>query len=176
MPFLLLQVKMWKELEEQRGREELDPAKEAGSVILELAGSDAGVQRLRALGAQVRAKFGQPSASEEDAQEGPSEQLKEAESSAGEDKAPDPTSLNDNIGMQVFMFIQRIDAWDSHPTLHKHICHLACVQRPSSNAPSSQSTIYTVKGARPSKHDVLRWCCTCVTVSDQVPHVGSTAP
>jgi len=52
---VLLQIKMWKELEEQRQREELDPAKEAGSAIFELEGSNPRVQRLQALGAQVRA-------------------------------------------------------------------------------------------------------------------------
>ena len=50
-----LQIKMWKELEDQRQREELDPAKEAGSTIFELNGSDPRVQRLQALGAQVQA-------------------------------------------------------------------------------------------------------------------------
>ena len=49
----LLQVKMWKDLEEQRKKEELDPAKEAGSAIFELAGNDTGVQRLRAPAART---------------------------------------------------------------------------------------------------------------------------
>ena len=52
-----LQIKMWKELEDQRQREELDPAKEAGSAVFELEGSDPRVQRLQALGAQVRARM-----------------------------------------------------------------------------------------------------------------------
>ncbi len=51
----MMQIKMWKELEEQRQREELDPAKEAGSAVFELEASDPRVQRLQALGAQVRA-------------------------------------------------------------------------------------------------------------------------
>lgn len=99
---------MWKELEEQRIKEELDPAKEAGSAILELAGSDSGVQRLRALGAKVRAKFGQPYASEDAAQEGPLEQLEEAGASAIEGEAADPASLSDNMGMRPFLFRQQI--------------------------------------------------------------------
>ena len=87
----LLQVKMWKELEEQRKQEELDPAKEAGSVIIELPGSDPGVQRLKALGAQLRAQSGQPSGMEA-AQTGPLQQPKEAEASA--DKAAASASLS----------------------------------------------------------------------------------
>ncbi|CAL5220429.1 g2443 [Coccomyxa viridis] len=84
-------VKMWKELEEQRKQEELDPAKEAGSVIIELPGSDPGVQRLKALGAQLRAQSGQPSGMEA-AQTGPLQQPKEAEASA--DKAAASASLS----------------------------------------------------------------------------------
>ena len=90
---------MWKELEEQRKQEELDPAKEAGSVIIELPGSDPGVQRLKALGAQVRAQYGQASGSEA-AQTGPLEQLKEAE--AGADRAADLASLSEE-GVQPFL-------------------------------------------------------------------------
>ena len=56
---------MWKDLETRRQAAELDPAKEAGSDIFELEGSYPGVQRLHALGAQVRAKAGQEAAQEE---------------------------------------------------------------------------------------------------------------
>ena len=56
---------MWKDLEARRQAAELDPAKEAGSDIFELEGSYPGVQRLHALGAQVRAKTGQAAAQEE---------------------------------------------------------------------------------------------------------------
>ena len=56
---------MWKDLEARRQAAELDPAKEAGSDIFELEGSYPGVQRLHALGAQVRAKTGQKAAQEE---------------------------------------------------------------------------------------------------------------
>ena len=56
---------MWKDLEAQRQEAELDPAMEAGSDIFELEGSYPGVQRLHALGAQVRAKTGQRAAQEE---------------------------------------------------------------------------------------------------------------
>ena len=90
----LLQVKMWKELEEQRKKEELDPAKEAGSAIFELAGNDTGVQRLRALGARVRAKLGQPSASGDAAQEGQPKHAKEAGASMSEDLAAASASLS----------------------------------------------------------------------------------
>ena len=84
---------MWRELEEQRKKEELDPAKQAGAAILELEGADAGVQRLRALGAQVRAKLGLPSASGDAAQEGPLEQAGEAGGSMSGDSAADTASL-----------------------------------------------------------------------------------
>ena len=53
---------MWKDLEARRQEAELDPAIEAGSDIFELEGSYPGVQRLHALGAQVRAKIGQRAA------------------------------------------------------------------------------------------------------------------
>ena len=53
---------MWKDLEARRQAAELDPAKEAGSDIFELEGSYPGVQRLHALGAQVRAKNRQKAA------------------------------------------------------------------------------------------------------------------
>ena len=56
---------MWKDLEIRRQEAELDPAKEAGSDIFELEGSYPGVQRLHALGAQVRAKAGQEATQEE---------------------------------------------------------------------------------------------------------------
>ena len=93
---------MWKELEEQRRKEELDPAKEAGSVLIELPGSDPGVQRLRALGDQVRAQSGQPSGLEA-AQTGLLEQPKETEASA--DKAADSASLS-REGMHQFPYSQ----------------------------------------------------------------------
>ena len=58
-------MKTWKDLEARRHEAELDPAMEAGSNIFELEGSYPGVQRLHALGAQVRAKTGQKAAQEE---------------------------------------------------------------------------------------------------------------
>ena len=56
---------MWKNLEARRQEAELDPAKEAGSDIFELESSYPGVQRLHALGAQVRGKTRQKAAQEE---------------------------------------------------------------------------------------------------------------
>ena len=56
---------MWKDLEAQRQEAELDPAMEAGSDIFELEGRYLGVQRLHALGAQVRAKTGQKAGQKE---------------------------------------------------------------------------------------------------------------
>lgn len=56
---------MWKDLEARRQEADLDPAMEAGSDIFELEGSYPGVQRLHALGAQVRAETGQKAAQEE---------------------------------------------------------------------------------------------------------------
>ena len=53
---MLLQVKMWKDLEAEREKWDSDPARKDGSTVLELDGSHPGVQRLRALGAQLRAQ------------------------------------------------------------------------------------------------------------------------
>ena len=53
---MLLQVKMWKDLEAEREKWDSDPARVAGSTVLELDGRHPGVQRLHALGAQLRAQ------------------------------------------------------------------------------------------------------------------------
>lgn len=45
---------MWKDVEAEREKWDSDPARVAGSTVLELDGSHPGVQRLHALGAQLR--------------------------------------------------------------------------------------------------------------------------